>query len=169
MNNKDNNHLIQPRINSISEKLMIGKKMTLSFADNKTGELWSSFMPHRKEITHALSADLFSLQIFEPKFFEQFDPNRTFTKWALVEVSHFDQVPADMECFVLPAGQYAVFIHQGDSTSFAKTFGYIFTQWLPNSNYVLDDRPHFEILGSKYKHNNPDSEEEVWIPVRGKG
>lgn len=29
--------------------------------------------------------------------------------------------------------------------------------WLPNSDYLLDDRPHFELLGDKYKNNDPNS------------
>jgi len=32
----------------------------------------------------------------------------------------------------------------------------------------LDDRPHFEVLGDKYKNADPDSEEEIWIPIRTK-
>jgi AraC family transcriptional regulator len=32
----------------------------------------------------------------------------------------------------------------------------------------LDNRPHFEILGEKYKQGSPDSEEEIWIPVKEK-
>jgi AraC family transcriptional regulator len=40
--------------------------------------------------------------------------------------------------------------------------------WLPSSDYVLDNRPHFEILGEKYKINDPESEEKIWIPVRKK-
>jgi AraC family transcriptional regulator len=34
--------------------------------------------------------------------------------------------------------------------------------------YFLDDRPHFEILGDKYKNGDPDSEEEIWIPIKQK-
>jgi AraC family transcriptional regulator len=30
---------------------------------------------------------------------------------------------------------------------------------------VLDNRPHFEILGEKYKQGSTDAEEEIWIPV----
>ena len=26
--------------------------------------------------------------------------------------------------------------------------------------------PHFEILGAQYKNNEPDSEEEIWIPIQ---
>jgi AraC family transcriptional regulator len=35
-----------------------------------------------------------------------------------------------------------------------------------DSAYDLDNRPHFEILGEKYKNESPDSEEELWIPVK---
>jgi hypothetical protein len=28
--------------------------------------------------------------------------------------------------------------------------------------------PHFEVLGDKYKNNDPSSEEEVWIPIKPK-
>ncbi|RYE38364.1 MAG: GyrI-like domain-containing protein, partial [Sphingobacteriales bacterium] len=45
----------------------------------------------------------------------------------------------------------------------------IFTEWLPNSAYELDDRPHFELLGSKYKNDDAESEEEIFVPVRLKG
>ncbi|MEP7234441.1 MAG: GyrI-like domain-containing protein, partial [Ignavibacteriota bacterium] len=46
------------------------------------------------------------------------------------------------------------------------TFQYILRTWVPNSNYELDDRPHFEILGEKYKKDDPSSEEEIWIPIK---
>ncbi|MFM9945765.1 MAG: GyrI-like domain-containing protein, partial [Bacteroidia bacterium] len=44
----------------------------------------------------------------------------------------------------------------------------IYGTWIPNSEYNLDNRPHFEILGEKYKNNHPDSEEEIWIPIKPK-
>jgi len=37
---------------------------------------------------------------------------------------------------------------------------------VPSSDYELDNRPQFEILGQKYKNNDPSSEEEIWIPVK---
>ncbi|MFT5513068.1 MAG: AraC family transcriptional regulator, partial [Bacteroidia bacterium] len=49
-----------------------------------------------------------------------------------------------------------------------KTFGYIFGEWIPNSIYDIDSRPHFEILGDKYKNDHPNSEEEIWIPIKEK-
>ena len=139
----------------------------MSLLNNKTGELWRSFMPMRNAITNAISADLISMQIYDPSYFNPFRLDKEFKKWAAVEVSDFHNIPEGMESFILTAGLYAVFIHKGSSSD-TSTFQYIFTTWLPSSEYVLDDRPHFEVLGEKYKNNDPDSEEEIWIPIKQK-
>ena len=70
-----------------------------------------------------------------------------------------------MESFLLKKGLYAVFNYKGLSSD-NSIFQYIFSKWIPESNYLLDDRPHFEILGVKYKNNDPNSEEEIWIPIK---
>jgi AraC family transcriptional regulator len=31
---------------------------------------------------------------------------------------------------------------------------------------LLDNKPHFEIMGDQYKNEDPDSEEELWIPIK---
>jgi len=154
-------------IKVLTEKKLIGKRITMSFADNKTHELWKSFMPRRKEIKNAVGADLYSMQVYPPMFYANFNINNTFEKWAAIEVSGFDYVPNEMEVFVLAGGLYAVFHYKGSNTD-TKIFEDIFSVWLPNSEYALDNRPHFEILGEKYKNNDPDSEEEIWIPVKNK-
>ena len=157
-----------PRIETISEKKLVGRRLKMSFANNRTGELWRGFMPRRREIKNNLTADLVSMQVYnQPLDFSNFNPHQEFEKWAAVEVSDFDGVPDNMETYVLAGGLYAVFMYKGLSTD-NSIFQYIFTTWLPDSGYLLDDRPHFEILGAKYKNNDPDSEEEIWIPVRGK-
>ncbi len=123
-------------------------------------------MPRRKEITNPVTTDLFSMQVYPAGFnFKQFDINATFEKWAAVEVIDFNTVPEGMETFTLPGGLYAVFIHKGPASEGERSFKYIFTEWLPASGYALANRPHFELLGDKYKNNQPGSEEEVWIPI----
>lgn len=137
----------------------------MSFAQNRTGELWQSFMPQRHEIKNRLNQDLISMQIYPAQF--NFQPGIAFTKWAVAEVSDFDNIPDGMESFTLAAGLYAVFEYKGRNTDTA-IFQYIFGTWLPASKYVLDNRPHFELLGAKYKNNDPESEEEIWIPIKPK-
>ena len=122
-------------------------------------------MPRRKEIVNAVSNDLFSLQIYAPMHFQHFNPANEFVKWAAVEVSDLENVPADMESLVLEGGLYAVFDYKGSSND-PSIFQFIYGVWLPGSEYILDDRPHFEVLGDKYKNNDPDSEEEIWIPIK---
>jgi AraC family transcriptional regulator len=159
---------LQPRIQTLQEKKLIGKKLTMTFAENKTAELWKSFMPRRNEIQNKISDDLISMQIF-PKGFTM-GPNSfntPFVKWAAIEVKYFSNIPEGMETFILSEGMYAVFDYKGLSTD-TKIFEYIFGTWFPKSGYDLDNRPQFEILGEKYKNNDPDSEEEIWIPIQMK-
>ena len=156
---------MNPRMEVLIEKKLIGKRMSMSFADYKIPELWRAFMPLRKEIKHNVNNDLISLVQFAPDHFENFDPKNVFERWAAVEVDHFDHVPNELETYILPAGLYAVFHYKGSSNDAANFFNEIYNVWLPNSNYVLDNRPHFEVLGEQYKNNDPASEEEIWIPI----
>jgi AraC family transcriptional regulator len=157
---------MQSRIEQLKEKKLIGKRLTMSFANNLTGMLWSSFMPRRNEIKNTSNHDLISMQLYAPGFFENFNANTEFEKWAAVEVDSFQDIPQGMETFILPAGLYAVFNYKGDASTAEAAFRYIFEKWIPNEVYDLDNRPHFEILGEKFKRNDPDSEEEIWIPVK---
>lgn len=156
-----------PRIENLTEKKLIGKRLSMSLANNRTGELWQSFMPKRKEISNNISNDLISMQVYKPTHFIDFKPTNEFEKWATIEVSNFETVPTNMETFTLAGGLYAVFDYKGSSND-PSVFQYIFGTWLPGSEYFLDNRPHFEVLGDKYKNNDPTSEEEIWIPIKPK-
>jgi AraC family transcriptional regulator len=138
----------------------------MSFSMNKTRVLWQSFIPLRKEIRNSIGSELYSIEIYEPLFFNNFNPEREFEKWAAMEVSDFGSVPADMETLSSPYGLYAVFLHKGAAGKGPETYRYIFGTWFPESDYLLDDRPHFAIMGEKYKNDDPDSEEELWIPIK---
>jgi AraC family transcriptional regulator len=154
---------IEPKIAAIAEKKLIGQKLSMSLIENRTGELWRSFKPRRKEIQNNLNADLISLQIYPSSY--KFDPNREFEKWAAVEVKDFSEIPEGMETLVLKEGLYAVFYYKGSSTD-TRIFQHIFETWLPQSGYELDNRPHFEVLGEKYRNNDPESEEDIYIPIK---
>jgi AraC family transcriptional regulator len=161
-------NMMQPKIEFLTEKKLVGKHATMSLAQNETANLWRSFMPRRMEIANRLKNELISMQIYPAGFdFTFADLHQPFEKWAAVEVPDFEAVPAGMEPFVLLSGLYAVFHYQGLNTD-TRIFQYIFGAWLPNSEYAIDSRPHFEILGEKYKNNDPNSEEEIWIPIQKK-
>ena len=156
---------MNPRIEYLQEKKLIGKRLTMSLVNNRTGELWKSFGPRLKEIENRVNTDRISMQEYGDSFsINSNNSNVEFEKWATVEVENFENLPKDLEKFILNGGQYAVFDYKGLSTD-PSIFQYIFTVWLPNSEYKLENRPHFEVLGEKYKNNDPNSEEEIWIPI----
>ncbi|MGP1990975.1 GyrI-like domain-containing protein [Zobellia laminariae] len=158
---------MEPRIVDLSKKKLVGHSLKMSLANNRTFDLWSGFMPLKRHITNAVGSELYSVQVYK-KFpdAESFNPNTEFEKWATVEVSEYTEYAAEFKTLDLKGGMYAIFIHKGLSSDFKKTMDYIFLEWMPASDYQLDHRPQFEVLGEKYKNNHPDSEEEVWIPIQ---
>ncbi len=156
-----------PRIEKLEEKKLVGHSIKMSVSQNKTGQLWEQFAPKIKEIKNRVSKDKISMQVYPSSYFETFNPNAEFEKWATVEVNDFNSIPDGMQSFTMQEGLYAVFDYRGSSTD-TSIFQYIFSQWLPNSVYQIDNRSHFEVLGEGYKNNNPTSEEEIWIPIKNK-
>ena len=157
----------EPRIEILGEKKLIGKRLIMSFSNDRTVELWKSFMPKRNEISKRVSQDLFCLQFYDNIYeYKDFSADTVFEKWAAAEVADGCEIPEGMELLTLNGGLYAVFLYVGAASNFQATFHYIFGVWLPNSIYELDQRAHFEILGAKYKNNDPESEEEIWVPIK---
>jgi AraC family transcriptional regulator len=159
---------INPRLEILSEMKLTGKKMQMCFSANKTFELWRSFMPDRLSVKNKKSDYLYSVEVYPSGFFSNYNPDNIFEKWAAIEVTGFDEIPANMETLTVPSGLYAVFIHKGPASKGPETYQYIFMDWLPASDYQVDNRPHFAVMGEKYKHEAEDSEEEIWIPVKPK-
>lgn len=155
---------MEPRIEELEFKKLIGMRLEMSLSNNKTSDLWRQFMPRRNEIKNRASSDYVSLQNYGENW--DFSPDKRFEKWALVEVSGVSDVPESMETYDLHGGKYAVFNHQGPASEAPKLMRYIFGEWLPKSNYSLDDREHFEILPEGYNPVDPQAKEEIWVPIR---
>lgn len=127
---------METRIETSTYKKLVGKHIRMTLSNNKTLELWQSFMPRRKEIKNIKTTVLISMQLYDKYLdFKNFNLDTEFDKWAAVEVTDFDTIPEGMETFTLTGGLYAVFIHKGPASTGPKTFRYIFETWLPNSNY----------------------------------
>jgi AraC family transcriptional regulator len=157
---------MQPRFETIDAKVIAGQRLNMSFSENKTGALWQSFMPRRAKIKNPVNSFFYSLEVYPSGFFDDFKPTNEFEKWAGVEVKDDAEQPGGIELLTIPAGQYAVFTHRGPASAGPKTYQYIYGVWLPNSDYIIDDRPHFALMDEKYKHEEPDSEEDIYIPVK---
>ncbi|MFN8438540.1 MAG: GyrI-like domain-containing protein [Cytophagales bacterium] len=154
-----------PEIKITEEKLLLGNSMLMDLSHSQIGELWKNFIPKSHKLTQKKSTDLFSVSVYDEVYFKNFNPKNTFQKWAAVEVDSLSDINVGLESLIIPKGLYAVFYYKGLNTD-TSIFQYIFGTWLPSSEYELDQRPHFEVLGKNYKNNDPESEEEIWIPIK---
>ena len=158
--------MLTPDIITIDPKICVGKCLTMSLSENRISELWRSFMPEISNIPHRLNKEIISAQVYQSDYFKAFDPSKKFTKWAAVEVNDTTSNNNDeYRILNIPGGLYAVFHYKGLSND-TSIFQNIFGTYLPASEYELDQRPHFEILGDKYKNMDPESEEDIYIPIR---
>ncbi|NRD23580.1 GyrI-like domain-containing protein [Winogradskyella litoriviva] len=148
------------KIESVLEKKLIGIKSTMNHGEYKNiVALWQQFMPRKKEILSKLNEELFAIQVYDN--FNAIE--KPFEIWACVEVSNFDSIPEGMTSFIIPKSEYAIFLHKGMDAS--ATYQKIMTEWLPASGYEIDNRPHFQVMGAKYKNASEDSEEDFYVPV----
>lgn len=160
------NTMHPPTLTTTPPRRLVGIRMQTSLAENRAAELWRSFRPRVAEIHNRLGADFFDVKRYGPEMTNgQFSPATVFEKWAAVEVEGHADIPEGMQPLELPGGLYAVFVHHGPATAFARTYQYIFGAWLPTSGYRLDERPHFDVMGPTYRPDDPEATEEIWIPV----
>ena len=133
-----------PRIVKCSEKTVIGISSTMHHQHyGNIIALWKRFMPRKKEIQNSMNTELIAMQIYSD--FNTVE--KPFDIWACVEVSGLDGIPKGMTGLTVPEGTYAVFLQKGMDA--AKTYQQIMTQWLPNSGYEIDSRPHFQVMGER--------------------
>lgn len=159
--------ILTPRIENLSAKLVVGMRRRMSLSKNETHLLWQSFMPRKKEIVNAKNLFLFSLEVYDGlSYFRQFNPQNEFEKWAAIEVENGEDIPAGMEKLLIPEGMYAIFVFKGMTSDAFAFYNQIFSEWLPASDFELELRPHFAWMGEKYKKDDPNSEEEIFIPIK---
>ena len=107
---------MQPTIKNFEERTLIGMWKSMSLSNNRTYELFSDFMPRRKEITDLKDERNFDIRIYPEGYFGDFSPSRDFVKWAGAEVAQVVEIPRDLEVFVLGAGSMLSFTIRDDLT-----------------------------------------------------
>jgi AraC family transcriptional regulator len=117
-------------------------------------------MPSKKAINNTINEELIAMQVYDD--FSNFE--KPFDIWACVEVQNTNDIPISMQAFTIPKGNYAIFTHKGMNA--AATYQKIMTEWLPKSGYKINNRPHFQVMGDKYKQGSPDSEEQFYLPIK---
>ncbi len=158
------------RIECVEPIQMIGICEHTTLRTENPAKLWGQFMPRRKEITNRIEPNLYSVQIFD-NFYAQnaFSRDAYYTKWAAVAIASNDcAIPEGMSELIIPAGQYAVFVLKGTYTQAVEILGRIYNNWLPASEFEVDNRPNFTRFDQNHKIDDEDAQETFWLPVRSR-
>lgn len=128
-------------------------------AEDKTGELFGGMMASLAGKLSGSPGLLYDVRIYPSGYFSSFSPLTQFTKFALIE----SPLIPDLEPFDLIGGKYAVFECKNHQDAI-QTYTYIFTKWLAESGFVLDERPHYDVSipTGKKDFNAPQT---IFIPV----
>ncbi len=166
---------MESRIEILKPTTLLGKSREMSLAEDKTQELWQSFGPLVKTIKGRQDRNFISMQKYtEPFNPARFNPHAGFTKWAAVAMREdvntedLEAHSPDLQHYRIEGGLYVIFKHVGPASEFGRSMEFIYGDWFPNNPYQLDDREHFEILPEGYRPDDPEAEEEIWVPIKKK-
>lgn len=157
-----------PKIVTLPKTELVGSRIITTLAKNETRMLWEKFQ--KLLIAHNVPKEIpkYSIQIFDQQTsFSNMTAQTQFEKWAAIESQYFPNPPQELETTTI-SGKYAVFVHKGLPSDFPKTAAFIYGEWIPNSDFTVDRRQHFEILPPTYRPNDPMAQEEVWVPIKKK-
>ena len=127
------------------------------FSTEETSGLWRNFRALMAE--KGIKSDFYSVQIHE-----QNAPGKIIERWAAVKEG--EGLPSGLQSLEIPAGLYAVFLYKGGAGGFVEFYQDQCSRAIPDLGLMLDERPHFQLLGDKFNPFSDDSEEEIWIPVK---
>lgn len=83
-----------------------------------------------------------------------------------LEITRLNGALPGLARFTLPPHLYAVFRHHGLAETVTATLGYVFEDWLPDSQYRLADNFYFEYYDDHYQPDEVDSEIFIFLPVQ---
>lgn len=156
---------MEPRIVQLEPITLVGLPYYGDSADNKFAQVWERFMPHEKDILHRIKPGVgYGVEIYGPEF----DQQRQWTYLPSVQVSQVESIPLVLFPKTLPAATYAVFTAKGGIPKLGETFQYAYMTWLPTSQYQVAYPFDFEYYDERFKDNDPDSEVDIYIPIKPK-
>jgi AraC family transcriptional regulator len=138
----------------------LGGRFTFESSKNIPA-LWQKFQPHlgnvpgqvrKRGVTFGVSYNM---------------DDSGFDYMASVEVSDFDNLPAEFSRLRIPAQRYAVFTHREHISTMRAVIMTIWSKWLPESDYEAADAPNFERYGEEFDGRTGNGGFQIWIPIKG--
>ncbi|MBV8193163.1 MAG: AraC family transcriptional regulator [Alphaproteobacteria bacterium] len=94
-----------------------------------------------------------------------FDAAGSLDYLAGVEVSSFEDLPAELTQLRIGPHRYAIFAHGGHISAIGRTWMDIFEKWLPKSGYELAAAPSFECYGEAFDPEVAIGNVEIWLAI----
>ena len=148
---------------TIEEASLCGYTTETSLLQDQTAMLFRQLMIWRKDSQEYREQPVYDIKIYPQDYFSAFNPSRSFKKWAAVQ-QITDITPAGQRQFTLTGGAYLCFT--SDDRVSAQFFQELYSSWLPQSQYELDDRPHFDKIWPDPAQRGSVLKEEIYIPVK---
>jgi AraC family transcriptional regulator len=157
--------MMEPRIVQLNQLILVGRPYFGDSADNKFGQAWDRFFPYEKAISNRTNEKVFyGVEDYGPEF----EQTHQWMYFPSTQVSSLDEIPTGLFGRTLPAATYAVFTAKGGIPKLHDTFMYAYMTWLPASEYESAYPFDFEYYDERFKDQDPNSEIDIFIPVKPK-
>lgn len=152
--------LPEPRIEHGRPMLIAGLGGAFS-VDKVAGipALWQRFAPHIGHIPGQIGRAAYGVSL-------NCDDSGNFDYIAGVEVSDFDNLPAEFARTRVPAQIYAIFEHRGHVTAIKQTYEAIWRGWLPKSGRKPADGPTVERMDQRFDSATGNGVLQIWLPLQ---
>jgi AraC family transcriptional regulator len=149
-----------PRIETGRTLLIAGLGQRYRFETNQgIPQQWEKFAPHIGHVTGQVGNVAYGVCCNS-------DGAGNFEYVAGVEVTSFDDVPAEFSRVRIPVQRYAVFSHRAHISRMRATVYTIWNKWLPASGYEHADAPDFERYDERFDPRTGNGVVEIWVPIR---
>jgi AraC family transcriptional regulator len=153
--------LAPPRFADRDLLLLVGYAQRHACADKSgiSGQ-WMRFAPHIGAVKNQKGADAYGAVT-------NHDDAGNFDYFAAVEVTDFEDLPAEYARLRVPAQRYAVFNFNDHISAISAAFSWIWGTWLPGSGHTPSDAPVLERYTPAFDPSTGMGGVELWIPIKG--
>jgi len=156
---------MEPRIVALGALKLVGLPFYGAPQGNVFGSTWQRLFQMNLSVEKRVDPRVnYGLEVYGPEFHQE----GKWTYFPCFEVRDLDEIPGELFAKILPAATYAVFSVRGGLDKISEAFQFAYSQWLPLSPYEVAHPYDIERYGENYKGDVPESELEIYIPIRPK-
>ena len=158
---------IEPRFEEREEFVIAGYRKHTKEGYHVIGEAWSELKSHLAMLPRKNTHTMYGFEDYSEAFCAE---PLSFFYMAGVEVDKAAVLPEGMDRKVVQRATYAVFTVNGNNANgeIGEAFQYIYSMWLPNSEYCIDENAlfDFEYYDERWDCQFERAQMDIYVPVR---